>query len=243
MTVRVSLHTTAAFGLIAALGLAASASADVPTLGGPMVHIDVGFDGAALSVHKGSSDTLVLHMYPGETYDAPADCLNETMYNAQYGWVIAGAWTRPEGTTLWIEELDATPGLNVYAARTSASPYAPIFGTAGSPELALWNGMMAHNWYSTLQTGRYQATYRIYLGDASGNPADGYAAAEVRLDWTTGLPCIADFDGSGTIAVSDIFAYLSAWFAGDARADLGSAPGNDVPDLFQFLSAWFGGCA
>ena len=239
---RSSLNIAAACGLIAVLGLAASASADTPRLGGPMVHVEVGFDGAALSVHKGSTDTLVLHAYAGEVYDAPADCLNETMYNAQYGWVIAGAWTLPEGTSLWIEELDATPGLNVYAARTSASPYAPIFGTAGSAEVIFWNGMMAHNWYSTIQQGRYQATYRVYLGDAAGNPVENYAAAEVRLDWTTGLPCIGDFDGSGTIAVPDLFAYLSAWFAGDARADLGGTPGNDVPDLFQFLSAWFGGC-
>ncbi len=239
---RSSLTVVTAFRVLAVLGLAASASADTPRLGGPMVHVEVGFDGAALDIHKNDGAALILRAYPGEVYDAPADCLTETMYNGQYGWVISGAWTLPPGTSLWIEELSATPGLGAYAARTSASAYAPIFGTGGSPEAISWNGMMAHNWYSTLQTGRYQATYRVYLGDASGNPVDGYAAAEVRLDWTTGLPCIADFDGSGAIAVPDLIAYLSAWFAGDVRADLGGTPGNDVPDLFAFLSAWFGGC-
>lgn len=55
-------------------------------------------------------------------------------------------------------------------------------------------------------------------------------------------PCIADFDGDGTRAVPDIFAYLSAWFALDPRADIDGQPGIGVPDIFAFLSLWFAGC-
>lgn len=54
--------------------------------------------------------------------------------------------------------------------------------------------------------------------------------------------CAADFDGSGTVQVADVFAFVNAWFAGDVRAD---ADGNGtlaVADIFAFLSAWFGGC-
>ncbi|MBX3406590.1 MAG: hypothetical protein KF869_07480 [Phycisphaeraceae bacterium] len=227
----------------AMLGLNSAASANQPTLGGPMVHLEVGFDGSTLSVHKSSAAALVLRAYPGVQYDPPADVLNETMYNGQYGWMIMGTWTAPEGASLWIESLDATPGLNVYAARMSATPYAPIFGTADTGPAIQWNGLMAHNWYSTTTQGRYQARYRIYFGDGPGLPWTDFGAAEVRLDWTTGLPCAADFDGSGDIAVGDIFAFLEAWFAGDSRADLSGSPGNDVADIFQFLTLWFGGCA
>lgn len=54
--------------------------------------------------------------------------------------------------------------------------------------------------------------------------------------------CAADFDCSGSAAVPDIFAFLSAWFAGDSRADIDGAPGINVPDIFAFLSLWFVGC-
>ena len=55
-------------------------------------------------------------------------------------------------------------------------------------------------------------------------------------------PCAADFDKSGGApGVPDIFAYLSAWFAGDARADV-DGNGVGVPDIFAFLSMWFAPC-
>lgn len=49
----------------------------------------------------------------------------------------------------------------------------------------------------------------------------------------------ADFDGNGTVAVADIFAFLAAWFAGDPRADLDGTPGIGVSDIFAFLAMWF----
>lgn len=54
-------------------------------------------------------------------------------------------------------------------------------------------------------------------------------------------PCVADFDGSGSATVQDVFAYLNAWFAGDARTDL-DGDGVNVQDIFTFLNAWFAGC-
>jgi acetyl esterase/lipase len=56
--------------------------------------------------------------------------------------------------------------------------------------------------------------------------------------------CRADFDQSSVIAVADIFAYLSAWFAGDPIASVSSTPTSPptVQDIFDFLSAWFNGC-
>lgn len=54
--------------------------------------------------------------------------------------------------------------------------------------------------------------------------------------------CRADFDENGTVAVPDIFGFLSAWFAQDPHADFDGVPGITVPDIFAFLSAWFAGC-
>jgi hypothetical protein len=62
-----------------------------------------------------------------------------------------------------------------------------------------------------------------------------------RADLGTGLtPCPADHDGSGIVAVADIFAFLSDWFAGDADFDGSGA--TEVGDIFAFLAAWFQGC-
>lgn len=55
-------------------------------------------------------------------------------------------------------------------------------------------------------------------------------------------PCRADFNGSGTRDVEDIFAFLSAWFAGEPRADIDGSGTRDVADIFTFLSLWFAGC-
>ncbi len=54
--------------------------------------------------------------------------------------------------------------------------------------------------------------------------------------------CRANFDGVGGVAVPDIFAFLSAWFAGNASANIDGVNGVAVPDIFAFLSLWFAGC-
>ena len=56
--------------------------------------------------------------------------------------------------------------------------------------------------------------------------------------------CHADFNQNAAVNVSDIFDFLSAWFAGSADACI-SSPTTAAPavtDIFDFLSAWFSGC-
>jgi hypothetical protein len=55
-------------------------------------------------------------------------------------------------------------------------------------------------------------------------------------------PCPADFDNNSTVEVSDIFAFLSAWFAQNISADANENGSVAVDDIFAFLSAWFEGC-
>jgi probable HAF family extracellular repeat protein len=78
---------------------------------------------------------------------------------------------------------------------------------------------------------------RVIVGqgtDPSGNPAAWKASIP--------LPCVVDFDGMNGVQVQDIFAYLNAWFAGEARADFNGVGGLSVQDIFDFLNAWFAGC-
>ena len=59
------------------------------------------------------------------------------------------------------------------------------------------------------------------------------------------ISCPADFNGSGTVGVDDLFGFLDAWFAqflaapGMPSADFDNDLDVDVSDLFGFLDAWF----
>lgn len=54
--------------------------------------------------------------------------------------------------------------------------------------------------------------------------------------------CLGDHDGDGVRAVTDIFSFLSDWFAQNAAGDADGDGANTVPDIFEFLASWFGGC-
>ncbi|MBX3401941.1 MAG: hypothetical protein KF699_00880 [Phycisphaeraceae bacterium] len=75
------------------------------------------------------------------------------------------------------------------------------------------------------------------------NPTLGSLTISGSFVGTGTVPyCPGDFDQDGVVAVNDIFAFLSAWFAGLPSADIDGMNGNDVPDIFAFLSAWFAPC-
>ncbi len=69
-------------------------------------------------------------------------------------------------------------------------------------------------------------------------------------DLPGGPVCIADFDQSGTVDVTDLFDFLDVWFIqtgsppplGSPNADTNNSGGVEVLDLFLFLDAWFAGC-
>ena len=88
--------------------------------------------------------------------------------------------------------------------------------------------------------GWVYAQVRVRSGSSVclGTPTEvGQALVRVRVG------CTADFDRDGNVGVPDIFAYLSAWFAGSASADIDGVGGVGVPDIFAFLSLWFAACA
>lgn len=74
---------------------------------------------------------------------------------------------------------------------------------------------------------------------------DGCDLTRFTVTFTAGLgdtapPCRADFDGNGTLDSADFYAFLSAFFAGDADFDRNGT--TDSADFFEFVGAFMAGC-
>ncbi|MBX3402315.1 MAG: agmatine deiminase family protein [Phycisphaeraceae bacterium] len=82
------------------------------------------------------------------------------------------------------------------------------------------------------------ARIRVVARDAAGNTGFDQSPENFTIN---GTPCPADFNLDGYATVSDIFAFLAAWFAGDDAADINGG-GIAVDDIFEFLASWFAGC-
>jgi hypothetical protein len=80
---------------------------------------------------------------------------------------------------------DGTPVIN-----PAANSYSGIFGTAGSSLNWQWDGQMDHNAYAvpladlTTPNEVFTATYKVYVGDASGNDIAPSADATETWTWT-----------------------------------------------------------
>lgn len=105
----------------------------------------------------------------------------------------------------------------------------------------------------TITTDAAGSAPLVFNGPA---PAPGVVTA-TATDLTTGdtsefsaclattdgiLLCRADFDGSGSLGVQDIFDYLAAYFTSDLRADFDASGVVTLQDLFDFITAYFTGC-
>ncbi|MFG0292237.1 MAG: hypothetical protein ACF8MJ_03680 [Phycisphaerales bacterium JB050] len=180
----INLNTTLV-AIAAAFAGTGIAYADMPQMGGPMKHIMVSLDGDMLMAHVDPSVPTPVLMDYGHEYDGDASVLNGTMYNAQYGWMVEGFWAPPSGSSIWIEQTSATPGLLAYSGGTmmDQGSFDPIFGTDGSSPRIEWDGTMLHNWYAVTAPGEYLASYAVYFGDDLGNPIPGFEPAQVTLQW------------------------------------------------------------
>ncbi|MEM8784112.1 MAG: hypothetical protein AAGE65_14845 [Planctomycetota bacterium] len=230
---------------------AAAAGAAVPTLGGLMNHVNIGIEPvsnpssgqptfrfvAGVDDFKPLGETLVI---PEGPFDAPYDVLNGKAYNAQYGWLRSGRWGLLPGMTMVIEQVDASPGLEIYEGGLGAdrggtgviegSPHslAPIFGTDGSPTRWGWgtydSGLtMTHHWVATQTPGPHFATYSLYVrDDATGGLSNLYEPGTVTLRWENPLAfVVGDFDGSGSVEQGDLNLVLNHW---------GAVTTSNVPD-------------
>ncbi len=171
-----------------------------PKLGGAqtaadMVHIDIHYDAEANQMSARVDDSFGIPqlrpLEPGFAFEPHAaySVLSGKAYNAQYGWNAGGFFTIPAGAAIWIEQLDSSPGLEVFDGWGKSGSYAPILGTDHSPRLWRWSGVMTHNTYAVAApvTDRFYAEYHIYFGDAETGSREGLLDlddARVRLEWT-----------------------------------------------------------
>lgn len=220
--------------------------ADLPPLGGPMNHVLVNLN-ASNEIVLGVEDSseMVLVEAPQE-YTGPAAVLNGTRFNAQYGWLVNGLWAPPPGGFVYAEVVDQSPGLATYAGR-AFGPYSfmdPLFETAGSSPRMVWDGVMLHNYHAASTPGHYAATYRVYVGDAAGEPMAGYTPGEISLGWVWEPDCAADIaEPFGVLDLSDITAFVSAFVLQTPPADVAEPFGMfDLTDITTFVEIFMGGC-
>ncbi len=242
-----SINALRALGLQTVLIGLASLQAAQPKLGGPMKHMLVTLSGTSIGVTLEGDPLARLWLYDeGETYSAPADVLNGTHYNGQYGWLAGGFISLPPGTAIWVELREQTPGLSAYEALT----FDPLWGTDGASVRWKWNGVMVHNWYTANRCGKYQARYSVYVGDAvTGTPTTGYSPGECTLYWQY-VPdeALGDLDADFDVDLHD-FARLQCCVTGVGPAAMPAACGCvdfdgdddvDAGDAVAFLAEYAG---
>lgn len=176
--------TLTVLGVIAG---SAVAGVSLPNVAGPMEHIMLSFDNGVVDAHIDidGSNPIVMNRYAGEVYNGAASVLDDTYYSSQYGWLADGFISLGSEEFMWVERVDSTEGLNVYEGgmrpMLAMHTYDAIQGTDGSDDAWMWSGMMTHNWYSADELGSYEATYRVFVGDADGNAYTQYTSDTVTL--------------------------------------------------------------
>jgi hypothetical protein len=141
---------------------------------------------------------------------------------------------------------------NFYSETNAAPQSASVVVNGTSIPMSLHLGTAARGTYRyatpTASAGR---TYHFEFRDAAGTtwryPAHGEFMTYLEGGCTdnfvdSAAACPLDFDGDGSLTVQDIFAFLSAWLAGDMRADYDHSLTLTPPDLFGYINAWAAGC-
>lgn len=194
-----------AFVLCAVSG---SVSGEAPGIVGPMEHVLINYDGSSLTVGFDSNDNgepNVLDDRGGASYTGAASVLSGRMINDQYGWLANGFIQLGAGEGIWIEAVSVSEGLDVYEGgmrpMRENHTYEAILGTEGSSSIWRWSGLMTHNWYAADEAGSYEATYRVFVGDATTGADLGIASDTVTLSFVAvpapasgvvlGLACVA----------------------------------------------------
>lgn len=183
------MNTTMTMTTVALVCGSAIGGVSLPNVWGPMEHIEISMSNGAVHTHVGThaGNAIELQRFAGENYDGAAAVLDDSYYSSQYGWVADGFISLEAGEFMWVEHVSSTAGLNVYEGgmrmMREMHSYDAILGTDGSDDAWMWSGTMVHNWYSADALGSYEATYEVFVGDASGNAVLGYESAMVTLNF------------------------------------------------------------
>lgn len=195
----------------AALPLCAANLSSIPTpmAQGGMIHVYVSFQDVlsnsfSVSTDAGTPQLRPLSLWaPGDNF-LPADPWYPALspsaqglpFNSQYGFLIDSATSDfpPDGTSIGIRLLSATPGLQAQFYRaTDPKSFTTVF--TPSHDYVLWSGGMWHPVFTAPGAGNYEATFQFFLANAStASVADytttaaavpGYSTANVTLQFTS----------------------------------------------------------
>jgi len=184
-------------------------SLPTPMAQGGMIHVYVTFQDVlsnsfSVSTDAGMPQLKPLSLWaPGDNflpadpwYNALSPSAQGLPFNSQYGFLIDSAMSdfTPPGTSIGIQLLSATPGLQAHFYRaTEPKAFTPVF--TSSHDYVLWTGNMWHPVFTAPATGNYEATFRFFLANASAaSVADftttagavpGYSTADVTLQFTS----------------------------------------------------------
>lgn len=204
----------ASLGLITCLSVMSVKGAVLPTvpMQGAMVMPMIRYDAAGGRLHVMVDPatpqlTPLLVSNPADSFD-PADPWYEGLdpraqglaFSRRYGFVMnTETDPLPSGTAILLRKLSSTPELGLYRYRsTSPKSWSPIFGTSGSPDALIWDGMMFHPGVTApAGTNGHSASFEAVLVDqASGADLPGTSTGPFELKWTN-IP-----DGRPTLAVA-----------------------------------------
>ena len=133
----------------------------------------------------------------------------------------------------------AQTGQDVNSTALASAAWAALFENLAASDYRLAATSLARDAGAAMLNGRVAPGHDL-LGVA--RPQGGLFDIGA-YEFAEGAPCAVDYDGDGSAGVPDIFAFLTLWFDGDARADFdGSGGAPTVQDIFEFLTAWFAGC-
>ncbi len=223
------------FAVLAGLSTTATAEYVIPQIGGgqtgmalaPMKHVDISLVGNGLwaKVDDSVPTPQLRPLEPAHEFDPNLtwSVLSTKAYNFQYGWNPDGFISLPAEAWIWIDQLDATPGLEVYQRPPASPAYEPIFGTTDSPSRWRWTGAMAHNVYAVDDPieNLYEAVYRVYVGhDITGEPLSGYTSTEATFQFFASPEIRGDYDKDGDVDAHDFAVWQEQFgLTGDRTAD------------------------
>jgi hypothetical protein len=198
--INTAIFAAAAAVVIGVFAPAALAAYVTPQIGGgevgktdaPMKHIEVSYvdKNIGVAVDETVATPLLRPLTPPNEFDPamPWSVLQGKAYNYQYAYNASGFITLGPGEHIWVERLSQDAGLEVYLRppqwSTAMGPTWTEIFTADGYRWE-WLGSMQHNAYAVLAptVALYEATYRVYIGDAAGVPLDGYGSVDVTLTW------------------------------------------------------------
>lgn len=137
--------------------------------------------------------------------------------------------------TYWLE----------WAFEGAASPSANVFMPLVSPRdqivsPSIHNARLLNALNSADTRDWFEGREGYVAGQSEGR---AYSLPFVLEGARTATPiCLGDFDGSGDVTLQDLFDFLSAFFAGQGRADINNSGDVTLQDVFDYLTHFFGGC-